>query len=249
MRWPSSSAFLTVATVSLLFACAAQSSQAATSPCSTASDYFDGGASTGITQYGVKADIETQNPAICGSSSASAVWVMESGHEPAGTGNAYWGWAQAGYIHWGSGQGPTGLHVFSQWCESHCGNIFNLNTKSFSAPTGTENYSVNYNFNSGNLVMWNGSTTLDQTAFDPLVSWVYPWELEIFGETYQCESDVPGTQSNPVKISSIQKMYDRSYDWNQVNDLGLWTPDCSGRYHRGWVTQPTSFNIWTYPLS
>jgi hypothetical protein len=121
-------------------------------------------------------------------------------------------------------------------------------TKYFAAPSGTAQYWVNYNFSNGHLYMNKGLTTLDQTTFDPAVSWTGPWIPEFFGETGHCESDVPGVAGNRVAYTSVKKMA-RDGTWSSIPSLSLPTPDCTNsRYHRNWSVQPTSFQIYTDPL-
>gem|GEM_PF-2522002 len=207
---------------------------AARSPCGATSNYFDGAWALNTDQYGASANIQPFKPAICGSSSFGAAWSMESGKAAAD------GWAQVGY---GNFQGS--YLVFSQWTQSYFGPY---HTKYFAAPSGTAQYWVNYNFSNGHLYMNKGLTTLDQTTFDPAVSWTGPWIPEFLGETNHCESDVPGVAGNRVAYTSVKKMA-RDGTWSSISSLSLPTPDCTNsRYHRNWSVQPTSFQIYTDPL-
>jgi hypothetical protein len=222
------------AVVALVLGAGAGNVGAARSPCGSSGNYFDGAWALNTDQYGASANIQPFNPAICGSSSFGAAWSMETGNAASD------GYAQAGY---GNFQGS--YVVFSQWTVLYSGPY---HTKYFAAPSGTAQYWVSYNFSNGHLYMNKGVTTLDQTTFDPAVSWTGPWIPEFFGETKHCESDVPGVAGNRVAYTSVQKMA-RDGTWSSISSLSLPSPNCtSSRYHRNWSVQPTSFQIYTDPL-
>jgi hypothetical protein len=228
---------------------------AALSSCGTPGNKFDGAWATGITQYGAKASVETLSPQLCnpvnGSTSLSAAWVMET------TNATCDGWAQAGYVHTGSNS-AFGYHwnVFTQTVthSTVCGGT--PNTEWFGTPSGSPTFKVYYTTDhlggAGFFDLYQGSTYLWSTSWDPASAWTGNWVPEFFGETGDCNSDMPGTQSNKVTFGSVEKMENPQAGgegtWSAINDLILPAADCT-RFHRGWQTQPDAFNIWTDPLS
>ena len=248
--------FFLVASIALL-AGSSSIGSAAISPCGTAGSKFAGASPTGIVTYGAKADISLQDPALCdaatGSPSTSSAWTMLVEDTP----NYYL--AQTGYIHAGSnwtyagsdGNGNPvtyqGYHysVFTEWTPTvGVGDVVQF----FAAPPPSNtNYQTGYSFNDHRINMWQGTTQLTHTNYDPSGVWQTPWEPQFYGETHHCESDVPGTSSAHVTFSHIEK---KSSDgtWSSIttSTFNRYT-DCTDRYNTQWDTKPHSFDIWTGP--
>jgi hypothetical protein len=241
---------LAVSAASLIAAVVLSSASAGISPCDgNQVNHLDGAEATGITTYGVKADIEAEDPVLCGSTSFSSAWSFE-GPSQNGPGTSWDYWAQVGYAHNGANSSFSGgarYQVFTQWVRADNTPV-QLVTNWWGTPAGVANYETSYNFSQLRINMWAAGTQLTHTGYDPANYWAFPWEPNVMGETYHCNTDVPGTASNKVKFSAVQK---KSSDgtWSQINDLALPNPDCGSRYHVAWVTEPGSFNIWTDPLN
>jgi hypothetical protein len=229
------------------------SASAALSSCGTKFYYLDTAQATGLTQIGARAQIDTVYPALCDSGgggypSYSGAWSMEYGAARCD------GWAQAGYEHDGAA-GPNGGYqwsAFTQYTQQAplSGCSPNVQTKFYGiTPGGNPSYKVDL---SGTLYtyffqMWVGSTFLADTNFNPY-GWTGNWIPEFAGETDYCESDVPGTAAGPVAFRSVQKEATNN-TWSSTSDLALSNPDCPNCYHIAWLTQPSSFIIWTDPLN
>lgn len=208
---------------------------AATSPCGTAGNFHDDAITSTYPTYGAEANIVAMHPAICGSSSFGNAWSMLSAASGSGS-----GWAQAGYGNfYGTFEG------FTQWVNKYPAD--NPSTKYFAAPSGAPQYVVSYNFTDGFLHLWMNTTQLTQTNFDPAVYWTAPCYASFSGETGHKQSDVPGTLSSPVTFSQMKTM-DRNYNWSSNSGLAL-NSEYPTRYQNAWVSKPSSFKIWTYPLN
>lgn len=241
---------LPIAIFAFVAAGLASGGRASISPCGTEGSHFSGGEATGITQVGAKANITAQDPSLCdaatGSPSTSSAWSMEV----SGDGTYL---AQVGYIHTGSlfvYQNQSGYHysVFTEWTPLSGPDI--LQFWSPSPPPSSALYEVSRNATDARINLWEGTTQLTHTSYDPALWWSTPWIPEFYGETHHCQSDIPGTTSNRVTFSNVEKKSSAG-SWSQINDLLLHKVNvCSNdRYNKQWDTQPNSFDIWTYPLS
>ena len=134
---------------------------------------FDGTNVTGITHYGVSANITAQKGALCGGASASMAWTMIAGV-------AVGGYAQSGYWHL---QGSSSIYQFAEYRKNSNVNFVYKQGASVTAGAKT-NYQQIYNFSSGLISMWIGSNDLLDTNFDPAVAWGgSTWYAEWEGET------------------------------------------------------------------
>ncbi len=207
--------------------------QAATT-CGLYGSVFDGTNVTGITHYGVTANITAQKGALCGGSgSTSTAWTMIAS-------NAYGGYAQSGYGH---DPGSSSVYQFAEYLKNSSAN-FVYKQGAIVTPGTKTNYKQLYNFNSGLISMWIGNNDLLDTNFDPAIAWSgSTWFAEWEGETHYNGDDMPGTSGTPVHFTNMQVMNCRSCSW--ITPSGLTLSSDSTRYGIAWVNSQSSFNIWT----
>ncbi|MGH2711516.1 MAG: hypothetical protein ACRDH9_09975 [Actinomycetota bacterium] len=200
------------------------------------------GAFSEAENYGARAEIEKDKPDLCAKKSVSVAWSMVAGGV---TAEDVDGWAQVGYGRFGenSGHAESGMKVFTQtsrYIDSK------PKTRFFPKPTGTHLYEVDYKFSDGLFHLFVDGDHLAKTNWDPAASWTGDWSTQIFAETTHPGSDIVGTAANHATFSSIKRKL-RDDSWVTVSDLAL-TTSPSPRYHSAWVTQPTSFDVWTDPV-
>lgn len=154
---------------------------------------------------------------------------------------------QIGYSNAGTTPGggfPAGWHVFDEKlkCTPPACNIY---YNFWSPPSGTKSYKVGYDSTNARFDLWYDKSEVDHTVWDPTVEWGFPWPVNLHGETFHCESDVPGTVASPVYFSGITKK-ESSGTWSTINSLALPTADCPGRYSNNpGADWPRSFSIAT----
>lgn len=226
---------------SLLLWPAAKEATAAQTCSGQVANYTDGLHTANITTYGAYAYINTRAGARCtggaGSTSFSTAWTMLAD-------NYYYGndgYAQSGYLYL---RGNSTTYYFAQYRRS---SSYTPVSKYGNPASGTNLYVSGYQFDTGHICMWVGSTSLLCTNFDPAAGvWQAPWDSEYMGETAQAQDDMPGISSAHVTFSTIRYLKCRSCGWVSLPS-GLWRLDVPSRYHQsGSLSQ---FDIWTYPLS
>jgi len=192
---------------------------------------FTGTDPKSMTHYGIKADVNTKTPALCGGShSDSSVWVMMAG---GGSGQ----YAQVGY---GRHQGQSSVYYFAQYKKNASTAAVHKET---TVASGTHNYNVIYNFSNGHLYMYVDTTKILESNFDPAVSWTPGWQPQWEGETHDPGDDIPGSSSSPVYFSNMKIIATRGGPW--VTPSGLTGSSTHSRYGFAWDTQNTKFHIWT----
>jgi hypothetical protein len=207
-------------------------------------NFFDGEVQTGVSTYGVRADIEPYNPILCGSSAESAAWALISG------GSGADGYAQSGYAKVGSNANPAyepGFHVFAEWYK---GRQYPNSAQSrwFPAPVGTVRYKTAYHWADDELFMYADGDLLGHTLFDPLNAWAAPFNSQYFGETWFKQADMPGSLDRPVHFSTIRKLLANG-DWVEPEYLGHPDPYASRYYYVRPDYTIAGFHIFTYPTS
>lgn len=175
---------------------------AALATCGTPGNYFDGAENTASTAiYGVAADIETQEPALCsaagGSSSSSSAWAMLT---PAGQ-NDY---AQAGYVKNGVNvtQYPTGFHYLAQYTTTTGGVVTFI---SGNPGTSTHTYAVYLRASDDRVHMTYDGVNMLTMNYDTTGNWNTAWQGQFYGETWHAESDVVGSNANRARFNRIYK--------------------------------------------
>lgn len=202
------------------------SAGAAGSTCGTKSNYLDGYGTTYQTSiYGVRADIERNDPALCspsgGSPSLSAAWAMV-------TPNQAYHWAQTGYIKVGTVSpdfpNHTGFHTFAQYtqqCQPNCSGS-GVTTAFGDDPGGTATYAAYLRSSDDRIHMTVDGTTLLTMNYDVTGEWVNDWAGQFAAETYHVQSDVPGTSSDRTRFNYIQR-YESNGDINFIQNLYLFS--------------------------
>lgn len=194
--------------------------------------------------WGSRAVIESDDPAICGTPSASVIWVMVTG------GGATNGWAEVGYGRFGQDWGHAGYQVFSQWTTCDTCSPFTVLTQT--APgSGTHTYETQYNNATGRITMKKDGATVDVTSagWDPKDAWATPWSPQFFAESHYPQSDIPGVSSDHVSVTQIKKL---NAGGSASNITTLAAADVGGSptcWHESTGNLPTSFAVWTDPLT
>lgn len=182
--------------------------------------------------YGIRATLNTQNPALCGAShSDSSVWVMISSSPEIG------GYAQVGY---GKRTGQASPVYFLEFKKNY--QTQRVRTEYYHV-SGVHTYQVQYLPTQGRLCMYYDGVLLRCADFDPIVAWGSGWRPLWDAETHDLGDDVPGTALAPVYFSNlrIQKTRGGSY----VSPSGLTISSDSSRYRVAWDTSDIKFHIWT----
>jgi hypothetical protein len=68
----------------------------------------------------------------------------------------------------------------------------------------THAYIVSYNTSTGHIDLYFDGTVESSTNFNPIGNWTQPFEPFWSGETHDNGDDMPGTSSNPTKITAMQ---------------------------------------------
>lgn len=207
-----------------------QTAQAATA-CTGYQVLFDG-TYPKSTAYGVRANINTKIPALCGAShSASAIWDMVAG------GNTDCEWAQAGYHRI---YGDSNVVYFAQY-RRDCS--VQPVTRRWTVASGTHNYRTWYSRSEGRMYMQVDTTTILTTNFDPALYWHSGWNAQWEGEVHDGGDDIAGTPSSPVYFSNLKWQTTPGGSW--VTPTGLSIGSDSPRYGRQWDIQNSKFHVWT----
>lgn len=188
---------------------------AAGATCGTKNNYYAVAQSSSYSSlvYGVKANIQRYDPALCssasGSPSVSAAWAMLIPQTPLTQ------YAQAGYVKVGTNNpdypSHTGLHEFAQYtyaCAPNCGSG-NPNAATAwgpTPPTGSTTYSVFLRASDDRIVMQAAGSTLLVMNRDISGEWSTGWGGQFGGETFHTASDIPGVDTNHVIIDNIQNV-------------------------------------------
>lgn len=183
--------------------------------------------------YGVRANIEYQNPTLCGapnSRSSTSAWAMLIPRTPTIQ------MAQSGYLKLGSAlSGSTGVHVFGQYtraCVPNCAaGVNGYPTFLGPAPTGSKMYSVYLRSSDGRIGMYAGSTLLGEVNRSVTGEWSTDWSGQFAGETHDPNSDIPGTAANHVRFNYIQK-YDSAGNIGFIQDINLGLTPTRSNYHQ-----------------
>jgi len=216
----------------------------AAATCTSPKDSYQVGAViTGHSQQGVEADIPTDNPNLCDSTSASFAWVGESDS------SCSYCIVQIGYSHFGTtpGQpykdlGAVGFHVFDEKRKCDNINICPLHMNFWAAPSGTNTYKVGYDDTNHRFNLWKNTTQMDTTTWDPKVEWGDPgqgqyWTLGVIGETWHCQSDVPAVTFSTIRREAADGTWGSSTNLTQAGGL-----TCA-RYGFNGSGLPDSFSI------
>lgn len=197
---------------------------------------FDGYRST-TSVSGVTGSIVDRDAALCtpgDPTSAFSAWVMLGG----GGADQY---AQVGYAR---GAGMTAPVVFTEYNDGTGlapGWTRSLFTGWVSGSTKT--YSVIYNYSTAKIGMYANGQLLSTTPWCADCVWTPGWTAQFFGETIDRGDDVPGTSSVKTSFTNLSARYCRScaYTAPVVAAAG----STQAPYKFQWVSNPTSFNIWT----
>ena len=160
--------------------------------------------------FGVKANITTRNPALCGNPGQfSAAWVMVASNFSIN------GYAQAGYIRFWN---QTNVLKYSEY-RQNSSIAYVRNT--YGQPGTANLYKVVYNFSTDRLDIWIDSTKVATTNFSPTVAWGNPtqsaWNHQFEGETYDNGTDMPGTPSAQTYFTNMGIKASRDYEiWSSV---------------------------------
>jgi hypothetical protein len=128
-----------------------------------------------------------------------------------------------------------GEGVLPNWQRTFYGGIFSAGTN--------HNYSVVYSFSTGKIYMSVDGSTKATTPWTPEQEWHTGWHGQFFGETLDRGDDVSGTPAAKTNFTALGNILCRGCSYvnppnpDDVQDLAV--------YKFVWVTQPTSFNIWT----
>ena len=237
---------------------------AANSTTCGSAQHIDAGGYSNYTSanFGVRAKISLDTIRLCKSgtsSSGSSVWVMATAAKDGYTAKTRSLYAQAGYEKLGPQwpyAGPKTLHTFSQWTRkcypTSCAQGVDPAPTKYGtvAPTNNAMYSVYLNRSTQRILMYVGTKLMDSTDYDPASSggWDSAWRGEFFGESYDPNSDVVGTSSDPATITQIQR-----YEQNgSINFISTLTPFAQiARYHASNYSPSVGglgLKIWTNPL-
>lgn len=250
--------FAVAATVAILTSLVSPSPPAlAAGTCGNKSNFHVGYVTSySASVYGSSADIEFNNPDLCGSDdtggSASLVWAMVTAKSASYPNNSDAnGYAQVGYGQFGDNQ--NFIATFSQWtkkCKAtlSCGSAAKVETVfDGTNPSGVWRYRVQYEGEGDNhLHMRAEGQELDETSFDPIGDWQVSWQNQFMGETLHVATDVPGTSADKTAFTVLKNQHtSNSSSWTDVDSLtGISGPD---RYKRE-IFGALDFRIWTQPL-
>ena len=220
--------------------------EAAKAKCGAVGNFYAGATSAFATStYGVRADVETNRPALCnasgGSPSVSSAWVMLLPNNA-----AYY--AQAGYakVGLGNSQYNNGFHYLAQY-----------KTPSGSRPTfisgdpgtTTHTYAVYLRASDDRIHMTRDGVNLLTLNYDTTGTWSTSWGGEFSGEAFHKQSDVPGTATDRTRFNYIQR-YLGNGGIDFVTTLNGFTQP-SSRYHRHKGAAQVGgqyLDVWTDPL-
>lgn len=235
-------------------ALAPDSANAALGACGPSSKSFsDGADSPALTSnFGVQADIETNEPALCsssgGSPSLSNAWAMLTPYNNQ--------WAQVGYIKVGAESTTgwtTGFHYFTQYTRAcygspGCNDAFP--TRVWGDPgTATHTYRV-FHANDGLIHMYVDGNSQGNMNRNVGGEWPAAWAGNFAGETFDWQSDVPGTNADRTRFNYIKRL-DVDANTSFIPSLDGVTPG-SVRYHQQIGDAAVGgkyLDIWTDPLT
>lgn len=227
---------------------------AAGSSCGTLSNYLAVTESAYTTSnFGIRADIETNDPALCsssgGSPSLSTAWAML-------TPNQAYHWAQAGYIRVGTDNtgypGAVGFHYVAQYtkaCQPNCSGNGYTTVVTGSPGTATHTYASYLRASDDRIHMTVDGTNLLTVGYDVTGVWVNSWAGQFGGETYHAQSDIPGTTGDRTRFNYIQK-YGSGGAINFISTLNM-VGSPPSRYHRDTGAAGVGglfLDVWTNPL-
>lgn len=206
-----------------------QTARAATA-CTGFQELFDG-TYPKSTAYGVRADINTRIPALCGAAhSASTIWDMVAG-------GAQCEYAQVGYYR---KYAYSNVVYFAQYQRDCSAPVYHAET---TVASGTHNYRTWYSRSEGRMYMQVDTTTILTTNFDPALYWHSGWEAQWEGEVHDGGDDIAGTPSSPVYFSNLKWQTTPGGSW--VTPTGLSGGSDSPRYGFQWDIQNSKFHVWT----
>lgn len=230
---------------------------AAAGTCGVDANWFDGyGVPAKASRYGVSAQIEFQNPDLCGNDetggSFSGVWTMitaASVSHPSS--DAARGYAQAGYLQLADkvGDGPcTCISQFSQYtkkCQaalSCTGNPL-VTHYDYDNPAGFWTYQVSFG-SDGVLHMLSHGAELDSMDYSTSGVWSPDWEGQFSGETGNKESDMVGSTSDKANFLNLQtQASDRSWGAVAAKNMTSLVPTDIHYYQE--KSSNADFDIWT----
>lgn len=252
-RW---GAFASVGMLLVVALLPASEAGAAVLPCvgSPASRLVGANTTLQTSIFGGRAQISSQDPNLCGSTSVSVAWSMVTAHV-AGQSDSHLGWAQVGFGRFGNDVGSThGFHMFAQF-ENNCDVLdpFSCSpvTKFDVAPPSNAFYSDMFKDADNRIHMYATSgNQLAKTGFDPTAIWDAAWQDQFQGETKHLQTDAPGTTGDRVQFTTIQKLINGTGDWQDTTNLYQQgdPPPCRYHFHDLPGTS-TDFEIYTDPLN
>lgn len=203
--------------------------------------------------FGVSAQIQRQDVALCDASSGSPDWVSTWNMLIPRTPNDQY--AQVGWIKIGSAApySISGYHTFSEnskSCYPSCAPNSNVVFNYGSDPSGTLNYQVYLRASDDRIVMRAGSTIIDVMNRDVSGEWSNDWSGQWASEVHYHGSDIPGTVDNKLWFDYI-KYYDSSGSTNYIQNFS--TPYVQdSRFHISLDSSPNNtgkrIRLWTDPL-
>lgn len=253
--------------IALLFACAylpltATPGHSGGSTCQVAGNFLKGYISNAGSSYrGAKAEIDGQDPDLCGADSTSAststAWAMIQTSAANNVNISMY--AQVGYGDFGNNGPAFGtFYQYTYKCKatsscsgSNTGEGFNAND-----PGPSYSYRV-YRGGTNNYIKMEAGQAGVQGAsqYDPIGDWNSSWKTTFAGETWHTDSDVPGTVGNRVLFDGLRYWNSSSTSWEPIlkANLGGTGGISVSRYHRSEVTatsgtQHYHFTLWTDPL-
>lgn len=231
---------------------------AAGATCGTDGNWFDGYSVPAKTsRFGVSAQIEYQNPSLCGNDetggSFSGVWTMimaASATHPSS--EAARGWAQVGYLQLADkvGDDPcTCIARFAQYtrkCKSTLSCTGNTLVTEYDPtnPAGFWTYRVKYG-SDGILHMLAHGTELAKMNYSTAGVWSPYWEGQFSGETGNKESDIVGTSADKASFLNVQgQVTDGSWRPVAAKNMSSLTPSTIHYYREKFAD--ADFDIWTF---
>lgn len=189
------------------------------------------------TTYGSKASLGTVDPGLCsGANTASTAWSMLA---PQAT-NA---WAQSGFVK-ETAMSPTIIYYFAQWRRNGASTPNTLYTSPGPSAGTVHIYQTLVNSN-GYVEMYRDTTLMARSTWKPADNWgAQPWSNQYSGETWHCQTDVPGYEWNKEHFTSV--LYQAQVGGNWLTPVGLGTYHDCGSAYQVLTVSSTAFDVWTY---
>lgn len=185
--------------------------------------------------YGARGTIRDRIPHLCsteqGATSGASAWVMlYSASAP--------GWAQAGYDR-------RNTESTSLWIQAV--RIFptpplDIWYPGFSAGS-THNYIVQYNFTSGRIQFFIDGSLKYTTTWTPEGVWGVGWQATWAAEAYDRGDDIPGALNAKTNFTNAGIKACRTCSYTNPRTPVQVTSQSYYKFE--WVSNPTSFNVWT----